>query len=47
MNIIWDHLHLESKKLYKWIYVQNGNRPTDIESKLTVTEEEGGGGGIN
>ena len=32
------------KKLYKWTYVQNRNRPTDIENKLMVTKGERGGG---
>ena len=26
------------KKWYKWTYLQNRNRPTDIENKLTVTK---------
>ena len=25
------------KKWYKWSYIQNKNRPTDIENKLMVT----------
>ena len=35
------------KKRYKWTYLQNRNRLTDIENKLTVTKGERGGGGIN
>ena len=39
------------KKGYKWIYLQNINRPTDIGSKLRVTKGERGedklGGGVN
>ena len=35
----------EKKKRYKWAYLQNRNRPTDIENKLTVTKEERGGEG--
>ena len=35
------------KKWYKWTYLGNRNRPTDIENKLTVTKGKGGGGGIN
>ena len=27
------------KQKYKWAYLQNRNRPTDIENKLTVIEE--------
>ena len=33
-----------SKKWYKWTYLQNRNRPTDIENKSTVTKGEGGEG---
>ena len=32
------------KKLYKWTFIQNRNRPTDIESKLMVTKGESGRG---
>ena len=32
------------KKQYKRTYLQNSNRPTDRENKLTVTKGEGGGG---
>ena len=32
------------KKRYKWTYLQNKNRPTDIENKLMVTKGESGGG---
>ena len=32
------------KKKYKWIYLQDRNRPTDIENKLTVTKGERGEG---
>ena len=31
------------KKLYKWIYLQNRNRVTDVENKLMVTKGESGG----
>ena len=34
------------KRKYKWIYLQNRNRLTDIENKLTVTKGERKGGGI-
>ena len=27
------NLYVESEKWYKWIYLQNGNRVTDIENK--------------
>ena len=30
------------KKWYKWTYLQNRNRVTDVENKLTVTKGEGG-----
>ena len=41
-NIIWYHSYVESnfKKWYKWTYLQNRNRLTDIENKLMVTKEE-------
>ena len=32
------------KKRHKWTYLQNRNRPTDIENKLTVTKRERGEG---
>ena len=34
---------MESKKKYKWIYLQSRNKLTDIENKPMVTE---GGGGV-
>ena len=37
-NIIWHHLHVESKKEYKWTYLQNRNRYIDFENKLMVTK---------
>ena len=46
-NVIWKHLYVESrKKGYKWIYLQNRNRLTDIENKLMITKGEGGDGYI-
>ena len=39
---IFYFLYVESKKRYKWTYLQNTNRPTDIENKLMVTKGEGG-----
>ena len=30
------------KKWYKWTYLQNRNRLTDLENKFTVTKGEGG-----
>ena len=29
--------HVESKKRYKWIYLQYRNRVTDVEKRLIVT----------
>ena len=38
-NTTWYHLYVDSKKKkwHKWPYLQNRNRPTDIE-KLMVTK---------
>ena len=41
-NIIWYHLYVEPKKSYKWTYLQNSNRVTDVEKKLMVTVGRGG-----
>ena len=41
-NILWYHLYVESKKRYKWIYLQNRNKLTDIKKKLRVTGEDRG-----
>lgn len=38
---------LNLKKCYKWTYVQNRNRVTDIENKLVATKGESGRGGKN
>ena len=35
--------NLKEKKKYKWTYIKNRNRPTDIENRLMVTK--GGKGG--
>ena len=35
------------KRWYKWTYLQNRNKPTDIENKLMDTNEQREGGGIN
>ena len=46
-NIIWYRLYAESKKKwYKWTYLQNRNRLTDLENELMVTMGEGCQGGI-
>ena len=49
-DIIWYHSYVETnflKKWYKWTYLQNRNRLTDIENKSMVTEGERGVEGIN
>ena len=33
-NSIWHHLHMDSKKWYKWTYLPNRNRLTEEENKL-------------
>ena len=44
-NIKWNCLYVESeKKWYKWTYLQNRKRPTDIENKFIVTKGESGQG---
>ena len=32
------------KERYKWTYIQNRNRPTDIENKVMLTKGDSGGG---
>ena len=39
-----NHFYVESKKWYKWTYLQNRNRLTDLENKLMVTKGEKVGG---
>ena len=40
--------YVESKKWYKWTYLQNRNRVTNVENKCMVTKgKQGGGGEIN
>ena len=40
-NSIWHPLYVESKKkLYKWTYLQNRKRLTDLENELRVTRRE-------
>ena len=34
------------KKWYKWTFLQNKNRLTDIKNRLVVAKGEGGGGGM-
>ena len=41
-NTIWYHLHMESKICYKWTYLWNRNRLTDIEDRLIVAKGERG-----
>ena len=33
------------KKWYKWTYLQNRNRLTDLENQILVTKGDSGGGG--
>ena len=33
-------LNLGKKKGYKWTYLQNRNRPTDMENKLVLTKRD-------
>ena len=41
-NIILYSLHVESKKKwYKWTYLQNRNKLTDLENKLMVARGKG------
>ena len=39
----WLHFYVESKKLYKWICLQNRNRLRYFDNKFMVTKGEGGG----
>ena len=36
----WCRLYMESKKWYKWTYLQNRKRLTDMENKFMVTKGE-------
>ena len=38
---IWYHFYVESKIWYKWTYLQNRIRVTDIENSLVVAKEGG------
>ena len=38
----WCHLYMESKKWYKWTYLQKRDRLTDIKFKFKITKEERG-----
>ena len=44
INIIWYHLHAESKKLYKRIYIYKTDIVTSIENKLMVGVNKSGEG---
>ena len=46
-NILWYHIHVESKKekWCKWAYLQSRNRFTDIKNELMVTKGDGRGWG--
>ena len=41
-NTMWYHLYMKSKKIYKWIYIQNKNGIKDIENKHGYQREEAG-----
>ena len=40
-NVIWHHFYVESKKKYKWTYLQNRNK-SQKENKFMVTTGAGG-----
>ena len=42
-NTIWYHWYLESDIWHKWTYLQNRNRPTNVENRLVVAKGEGKG----
>ena len=44
-NIIWHHIYIESKRWYKWPYLQNRNRLIATENKLMVTKGNSEGEG--
>ena len=46
-NIIGFHLYVKSEKWYKWTYLQNRNKLTDLKNKLMVTKGERWVWGIN
>ena len=37
----WYHLYVELEKYYKWIYIHNRNKLTDIEKRLLVAKVDG------
>ena len=43
-QISYDVTYMWNLKKYKWTYLQNRNRPTDIKNKLMVTKGERGEG---
>ena len=47
INITWHPLYVEcKKKQYKWTYLQNRNRLTDLQNKLIASGGKGEGEGI-
>ena len=47
-QILYDITYMWNlKKGYKWTYLQNRSRVTDVENKLMLTKGMGGHGGIN
>ena len=46
-NTMWYCLYVGSKVRYKWIYLQNRNRVTDVGNKFTVSRGLSGKGEVN
>ena len=46
INAVWYHLYVESKIGYKWPYLQNRNRLTDIKNRYEDAKEGGEGNGL-
>ena len=46
-NIRWYQLYMGSKQWWKWNYLQDRTRLTDIENKLMITEEYKKGMGLS
>ena len=46
-QISYDVTHMWNLKRYKWTYLQNRNRLTDVENKLMVNKGGREGRGIN
>ena len=46
-NTVWYHLYVDAKIWYRWTYLQNRNRLTDIENRFVVDKGEEGGIGLD